>query len=79
MPLPEPTPGLVIGYACLWHDEARRGQEAGSKDRPCVIVLSAIHGPSGAVVTVAPVIHHPAADPAAAIELPAIRAQPETS
>ncbi len=72
MSLPDPTPGLVISYAYPWHDEARRGQEEGSKDRPCVIVLSAIHGPSGTVVTVAPVTHHPPLDQAAAIELPAI-------
>jgi hypothetical protein len=38
--LPEPVPGLVIGYAYLWRDEAPRGQDKGLKDRPCVIVLA---------------------------------------
>ncbi len=55
----EPTPGLVIGYAYLWHAEARRGREAGGKDRPCAIVLSAFRGESGSVVTVASVTHRP--------------------
>ncbi len=71
MPLPEPTPGLVIGYAYLWHEEARRGREEGGKDRPCVIVLNAFQGEPGSVVTVAPVTHRPPADPKTAVELPA--------
>ncbi len=71
MSLPEPTPGLVISYAYLWHEEARRGREAGSEDRPCVVVLSAIQDESGSVVTVAPVTHRPPADPETAVELPA--------
>ncbi len=71
MSLPDPVPGLVIGYAYLWHDEARRGQEEGGKDRPCVILLSTVRDESGAVVTVAPVTHRPPDDPATALELPA--------
>ncbi len=71
MSLPEPTPGLVISYAYLWHEEARRGREEGSKDRPCVVVLSVIQDESGTVVTVAPVTHRPPADPETAVELPA--------
>lgn len=71
MPLPAPVPGLVIGYAYLWHGEARRGQEEDRKDRPCVIVLSTVRDESGAVVTVAPVTHRQPADPASAVELPA--------
>jgi hypothetical protein len=42
MPLPTPEPGLVVGYAYLWQDEFDRGQEEGTKDRPCAIVLTAI-------------------------------------
>ena len=71
MSLPDPVPGLVIGYAYLWHEEARRGEEEGRKDRPCVIVLSVVPDESGAVVTVAPVTRSPPVDPAAAVELPA--------
>lgn len=31
---PEPTPGLVIGYAYLWEREARAGRDESVKDRP---------------------------------------------
>lgn len=71
MPLPEPTPGLVISYAYLWHEEAQRGLEEGSKARPCVIVLSATRDELGTVVTVASVTHSPPRDLEAAVELPA--------
>ena len=71
MSLPDPTPGLVIGYAYLWHDEARRGLKEGGKDRPCVIVLSTVQDELGTVVTVAPITHSPPKDPEAAVELPA--------
>ena len=71
MSLPDPTPGLVIGYAYLWHDEARRGLKESSKDRPCVIVLSTVQDEFGTVVTVAPITHSPPKDPEAAVELPA--------
>jgi hypothetical protein len=69
--LPEPSPGLVIGYAHLWHGEARQGREEGAKDRPCVIVLSTTRNEFGNTVTVAPVTHRPPLDPGAAVELPA--------
>ena len=71
MALPVPTPGLVISYAYLWHEEARRGLAEGGKDRPCVIVVSTIRDESGTVVTVVPVTHHPPKDPDTAVELPA--------
>jgi hypothetical protein len=32
--LPEPYPGLVIGYAYLWRDEARRGRTEGAEEIP---------------------------------------------
>jgi hypothetical protein len=38
--LPAPEPGLVIRYSYLWHSEFLSGREDGSKDRPCVIVLT---------------------------------------
>lgn len=71
MPLPDPAPGLVISYAYLWHEQARHGLEEGSKDRPCVIVLSAVQDEFGTFVTVAPITHGPPSDPEAAVELPA--------
>ena len=71
MSLPDPTPGLVIGYAYLWRDEALRGLEEGRKDRPCVIVLSVQTENGRTVVTVAPITHTPPAHPESALEIPA--------
>lgn len=72
MPLPKPEPGLVISYAYLWHDEARKGLEEGAKDRPCAIVLVAEEdGDSEIVVTVVPVTHSPPVRPAEAVAIPA--------
>ncbi len=45
--------------------------EEGSKDRPCVFVLSAVRHELGTVVTVAPISHSPPSEPEAAVELPA--------
>jgi hypothetical protein len=70
LPLPEPAPGLVIGYAYLWRDEAAQGREEGIKDRPCVIVLAVRQEAGGRIVTVAPVTHLPPASPDDGIELP---------
>lgn len=72
MPLPKPEPGLVISYAYLWHDEARRGLDEGLKDRPCAIVLVAEREDDGeTVVTVVPVTHTPPQRPEEAVEIPA--------
>ena len=69
MPLPDPKPGLVISYAYLWRDEARRGQEEGRKDRPSVIVLSVEAFEGETIVIVAPITHRPPQDPDTAIAL----------
>jgi hypothetical protein len=69
--LPKPVPGLVIRYAYLWRDEARRGQDEGRKDRPCVIVLSVETIEGRTVVTVAPVTHAAPERADAAVEIPA--------
>jgi hypothetical protein len=68
--LPDPEPGLVIGYSYLWRNEALRGQEEGRKDRPCVIVLSIQSRDGQTVVTVAPITHTPPASADVAVELP---------
>jgi mRNA-degrading endonuclease toxin of MazEF toxin-antitoxin module len=70
MPLPEPKPGLVIGYAYLWRDQAAKGWEEGVKDRPCVIVLAVQEEEGGRIVTVAPITHTPPENAADGIELP---------
>jgi hypothetical protein len=68
--LPEPVPGLVIGYAYLWSEEARQGREEARKDRPCVIVLSVRTVSEQTVVTVAPITHSPPSNTDVAVELP---------
>ena len=68
MALPRPFPGLVVRYAYLWADEARVGQEAGRKDRPCVIVVAATRQQDGRVqVRVLPMTH---TEPAAGRGIP---------
>ena len=70
MSLPKPEPGLVIRYSYLWLREHRAGQEEGSKDRPCAIVLAAGEQDGATKVLVVPVTHNPPDDPATALELP---------
>jgi hypothetical protein len=48
---------LVIGYSYLWHSEHERGQEEGTKDRPCAIILVAQSDSGNATVTVVPITH----------------------
>jgi hypothetical protein len=57
MIIPDPEPGLVISYAYVWRREFEAGQEEGSKNRPCVIVLSVNKQESGTQVTVVPITH----------------------
>ncbi|MBO9560874.1 MAG: type II toxin-antitoxin system PemK/MazF family toxin [Caulobacter sp.] len=70
MALPDPAPGLVIGYAYLWRDEAMAGREEGRKDRPCVIILTVETKDGQTVVTVAPITHSPPTDAENAVEIP---------
>ena len=64
MPLPDPVPGLVLRYGYLWFDQHRRGQEEGSKDRPCVVVLAVQQDDGDTVVMVVPITHSPPRSPA---------------
>jgi hypothetical protein len=61
----------VIRYASLWRDEAARGREEGSKDRPCAVVVAVRARGDELIVTVAPITHRPPAAAARAVELPA--------
>ncbi|QJW98466.1 hypothetical protein [Frigoriglobus tundricola] len=70
MPFPLPVPGQVIRYSYLWRSEYRRGQEEGTKDRPCVVVLLLTDEEGDRVVTVLPVTHTPPSDPLLAVEIP---------
>ena len=71
MPLPDPFPGLVLHYSYLWHEEHRRGQEEGTKNRPCVVVLAVASEDGDTVVTVAPITHIPPRAAGEAVEIPA--------
>ncbi len=71
MAIPEPQPGLVLGYAYLWRNEAERGAEEGRKHRPVVIVLAVQRHAGEIIVTVAPITHRPPDVSDDAIELPA--------
>lgn len=71
MTLPDPFPGLVLHYSYLWHDEHRRGQEEGTKNRPCVVVLAVTDLDGDTVVTVAPITHTPPRMAGEAVEIPA--------
>ncbi len=70
MPLPSPTPGLVIGYRYLWTTEARSGQQEGRKTRPCVIILAVEDAKGEKLVTVAPITHSEPCGQDDAVELP---------
>jgi hypothetical protein len=72
LPLPAPYPGLVISYAFLWWEEHERGQEEGTKARPCAIVLLREREGAAEIVTVAPITHTTPADPRLAVEIPAV-------
>ena len=70
MALPEPSPGLVISYSYLWHDQHSAGAEEGRKARPCAIVVAAADEDGDTKVYVAPITHSQPDDPHA-VELPA--------
>ncbi len=69
MPLPRPVPGLVIRYSYLWRQDFLRGLEEGHKDRPCAVILVSRSAQGEQVVTVLPISHSPASNPAEAIEI----------
>jgi hypothetical protein len=70
MALPEPVPGLVLRYSYLWLEEHRKGQEEGTKDRPCAVILVTQESEGDQRVTVLPVTHSPPNNPALALEIP---------
>ncbi len=66
-----PENGLVISYDFLWHDEVRRGQEYGSKEHPCAIVLAGeIQTNGDREVFVCAISHSPPAADQLAVEIP---------
>lgn len=72
MSVAEPTLGRVVHHAYLWHREQRRGQSAGRKERPCVVILlDSDSVPGATIASVLPITHSEPRDGDAAIELKA--------
>ena len=72
MPLPTPTPGLVIRYSYLWHAEFLAGRDEGLKDRPAAIIAAVASDAVGDTrVLVLPITHSAPARGIAALEIPA--------
>ncbi len=72
MTIPPPHPGLVLRYNYLWADEAARGQEEGSKDRPAAIVMVIQReGREGYRVFALPITHSRPPHGTDALEIPA--------
>ena len=71
MALPDPVPGLVIRYSYLWAEEYGRGQEEGTKDRPCAVILVTTDVAGVRSVTVLPITHAPPSNSSLAVEIPA--------
>jgi hypothetical protein len=72
VPFPEPVPGLVIRYSYLWAAEHDRGQEEGTKDRPCAIILVSADEHGERLVTVLPVTHSAPTNPTLSVEIPSM-------
>jgi hypothetical protein len=70
MPLPEPSPGLVIRYDYLWRREASSGRDQ-SKDSPACLVAAADPLVSPRFVVVLPITHTPPDPDTIGIEIPA--------
>jgi hypothetical protein len=71
MPLPAPSPGLLISYAYLWKDQSRAGNDEARKARPCAIVVSGRNDDGDVVTYVAPVTHSKPSQ-SGAVEIPAV-------
>lgn len=68
MAIRPPEPGTVIHLSYLWADEQAQGREEGTKDRPCVIVITTRQVEGATLVTVVPVTSSPQSDNA--LEIP---------
>ncbi|WP_246138558.1 hypothetical protein [Nitrospirillum bahiense] len=60
----------MLRYSYLWRREYLRGQDEGSKDRPCAVILVTATQDGDEVVTVLPVTHSFPSNPDHAVEIP---------
>ncbi len=70
MPLPEPSPGLVIRYDYLWSHEAAAGRDQG-KDRPACLVAAMDSAAVPRFVVILPITHTPPGKQTVGVEIPA--------
>lgn len=71
MRIPDPQPGTVIRYSYLWHSDHLAQREEGTKDRPCVIVLTSQTELDTTTVLIVPITHTEPEHPVTALKLPA--------
>ena len=71
MSLPDPVPGLVLHYSYLWQAEFTRGLGEGTKNRPCVIVLTITQEQGVRIINVVPISHVKPSEEGVAVEIPA--------
>ena len=69
MALPEPEPGLVVRYDCLWTREAAAGDDQG-KDRPAGLVAASDSVAMPHFVVILPITHMAPAGDTVGIEIP---------
>lgn len=71
MQIPEkPETGQVIRYGYVWHREHLKGQEIGTKDRPCAVILTVAESKGGITTMVVPITHTEPEQGVAAIPIP---------
>ena len=70
MALPDPKPGLVIRYDCIWTREAAAGRDQG-KERPACLVAASDSTIRPRFVVIPPITHTPPDDSTFGVEIPA--------
>ena len=71
MALPDPKPGLVIRYDCLWSHEAAAGHDQG-KDRPTCLIAASDSTAHPRFVVLLPITHTPPAGDTIGVEIPSM-------
>lgn len=71
MSVPDPAPGLVVRYDCLWSREAEAGRDPG-KDRPACLVAASDRLIKPRYVVLLPITHAPPTGDTVGIEIPPV-------
>lgn len=70
-----PLVGQIVRYSYLWRQDALKGIDEGSKDRPCAVILVILERGKRPLVRVLPITHSPPAEMEGALELPLVTKQ----